>query len=126
MIEGVIGVIIWTEDLERLLGFYRDTLGLLPHSTRPGFVAFRWGDMRLSIGTHSQVKGRSTEPDRVMVNLGVVDIHAVYQELEAKGVHFSRPPEQEHWGGWVATLSDPDGNTLQLMQQPPERLPEGR
>ena len=122
MIEGVVGVIIWTENLERLLEFYRDTLGLTPHSVRPDFVAFRWGRMRLSIGTHSRVKGPSTEPDRVMVNLGVTDIHALHRKLEAKGVLFSRPPEQEHWGGWVATLSDPDGNTLQLMQQPSERL----
>ena len=122
MLEGVIGVIIWTEDLDRLLKFYRDTLGLTPHSTRPDFVAFRWGDMRLSIGRHSHVKGPSSEPYRVMVNLGVSDIHALHRELEAKGVQFSRPPEQEHWGGWVATMSDPDGNTLQLMQQPPDRL----
>ena len=122
MIEGVIGIIIWTDNLEMLLGCYRDTLGLVPHSTRPDFVAFRWGQMRLSIGTHSHVKGPTTEPHRVMVNFGVTDIHALHQELEAKGVQFSRPPEQERWGGWVATLSDPDGNTLQLMQQPPERL----
>ena len=122
MIEGVVGIVIWTEDLETLVDFYRDTLGLTPHSVRPDFVAFRWGNMRLSIGKHSHVRGRSTEPYRVMVNLGVSDIHRLHKELTAKGVHFLRPPEQEHWGGWVATLSDPDGNTLQLMQQPPERL----
>ena len=121
MIERVVGVVIWTEDLETLVEFYRDTLGLTPHSVRPDFVAFRWGNMRLSIGKHSDVRGRSAEPYRVMVNLGVSDIHRLHKELTAKGVHFSRPPEQEHWGGWVA-LSDPDGNTLQLMQQPPERL----
>ncbi len=118
MIEGVVGVVIWTEDLETLVGFYRDTLGLTPHSVRPDFVAFRWGNMRLSIGKHSLVRGSSAEPYRVMVNLGVSDIHRLHEELTAKGVQFSRPPEQEHWGGWVATLSDPDGNTLQLMQQP--------
>ena len=121
MIEGVVGVVIWTEDLETLVEFYRDTLGLTPHSVRPDFVAFRWGNMRLSIGKHSKVSGPSAEPHRIMVNLGVTDIHRLHKELTAKGVHFSRAPEQEHWGGWVATLSDPDGNTLQLMQQPPER-----
>ncbi len=53
-----------------------------------------------------------------MADLSVSDIHRLHKELTARGVHFSRPPEQEHWGGWVATLSDPDGNTLQLRQQP--------
>ena len=53
-----------------------------------------------------------------MVNLGVDDIHQEYEALRARGVEFMRPPELEHWGGWVCTFSDPDGNTIQLLQQP--------
>ena len=53
-----------------------------------------------------------------MINLGTDDIREAYKNLVAKGVEFVRPPEQEHWGGWVATLRDPDGNTLQLLQEP--------
>ncbi len=40
-------------------------------------------------------------------------------------VNFDRVPEQEHWGGWVATFRDPDGNMLQLLEQPPDRKPVG-
>ena len=54
-----------------------------------------------------------------MVNLGVDDIHKVYDELTSRGVRFVRVPEKEHWGGWVGTFSDPDGNTVQLMQLSP-------
>lgn len=118
MIEGVAGVVIWTGDLDSLLAFYRDTLGLTPHSVRPDFVAFRWGDMRLSLGAHSQVAGQAGDPYRIMINLGVEDIHETHRALSARGVAFIRPPEKEHWGGWVATLKDPDGNLLQLLQQP--------
>ncbi len=117
-VQGVNGVIIWTEDLERLLAFYRDTLGLSPHSVRPSFVSFKWGDMRLGIGTHSQVHGRASDPYRVMVNFAVDDIHRAYRALLSRGVEFLRPPEREHWGGWVCTFRDPDGNILQLLQQP--------
>jgi lactoylglutathione lyase len=53
-----------------------------------------------------------------MINLGVDDIHRVYAGLCAKGVSFLKPPTQEYWGGWVATFFDPDGNILQLLQQP--------
>ena len=53
-----------------------------------------------------------------MVNLGVADIRQVHKTLAARGVDFIRRPEKEHWGGWVATFSDPDGNVLQLLQQP--------
>ena len=118
MIEGVVGVIIWTQDLDRLSAFYRETLGLEPYSEHPDSVSFRWGDMRLRVATHSHIEGLSKDPIRIMVNLGVTDIHAVHKALVAKGVSFSRPPEQEEWKGWVATFADPDGNTLQLLQQP--------
>jgi catechol 2,3-dioxygenase-like lactoylglutathione lyase family enzyme len=53
-----------------------------------------------------------------MINLGVDDIHAQCDLLRERGVVLKREPEREHWGGWVATFPDPDGNTLQLLQQP--------
>jgi uncharacterized glyoxalase superfamily protein PhnB len=51
-----------------------------------------------------------------MINLSVGDIHSFYEESLGRGVRFVRSPEQEHWGGYVATLEDPDGNLLQLLQ----------
>ncbi len=118
MIENVVGVIIWTEDLERLAAFYQEVVGLTPHSVRPTFISYRFGEMRFSLGAHEQVSGPSRDPYRVMINLGVSEIHQVYERLKERGVVFIRPPEQEHWGGWVATFQDPDGNILQLLQQP--------
>ncbi|HLF08915.1 MAG TPA: VOC family protein [Dehalococcoidia bacterium] len=122
MIQGLAGVIIWTVDLDRLVAFYRDTLGLTPHSVRPDFVAFSFGDVRLSLGRHSEVTGPSRDPYRIMVNLAVEDIQAVTVRLRQRGVAFVREPEQEQWGGWVATFRDPDGNLLQLLQQPHAQL----
>lgn len=118
MIDGVVGVILWTDDVERLAAFYRDVLDLTPHSVTPDFVAFSLGDVRLSIGRHDGVRGTASDPFRVMVNLGVRDIQQVVARLKDRGVAFIREPEQERWGGWVATFSDPDGNMLQLLQQP--------
>ena len=118
MIDGVVGVTIWTAKLERLLPFYRDVLGLPLHSLHPDWAVFRFGELRLNLGVHSQVDGRSQDPYRVMVHLGTRDIHGLYLRLRAKGVEFLRPPEREAWGGWVATFADPDGNILQLLQQP--------
>ena len=118
MIQGMAGVTFWTEDIERLAGFYRDVLELPVHSVRPEFVAFDLGSVRLNVGLHSGVAGNTKDPLRVMVNLGVTDIHHVHETLAARGVDFIRRPEKEHWGGWVATFSDPDGNVLQLLQQP--------
>ena len=118
MIGGLAGVIIWTGSLERILPFYQDVLGLTPHSVHPDFVAFQFGQVRLSIGRHSQVAGPSRDPHRIMINLDVGDIHAAHRELASRGVVFIRPPEREHWGGWIASFRDPDGNLLQLLQHP--------
>ena len=116
MVYGVVGVVIWTDNLERLRRFYRDTLGMPLHSNHGDFVAFQFGDMRFNIGQHDRVQGQAREPYRIMINLGVSDIHAEYRRLTEQRVEFIRPPEQEGWGGWVATFKDPDGNLLQLLQ----------
>lgn len=115
-ILGVNGVIVWTDNLPRLTAFYRDVLGLRPRSTRERLTNFAWGDFRLTLAVHDGVRGPSKDPQRVMVNLAVADIHGVHRRLASAGVVFTRPPEQESFGGWVATFHDPDGNTLQLLQ----------
>lgn len=120
MITGVVGITLWTDDLERMLRFYRDTLRLPLHSYHEseGFAAFELGEVRFNIGRHSRVHGPARDPLRIMPHLGVSDIHAEYARLAASGVAFIRAPEREHWGGWVATLKDPDGNVLQLLEFP--------
>lgn len=121
MINAVVGITIWTAHLEPMLRFYRDVLRLPLHSLHDdeGFAVFRLGAVRFNIGLHRAIHGPSQEPLRIMPHLGVDDIHAEHRRLAAHGVEFIRPPEMEHWGGWIATLRDPDGNTLQLLQLPP-------
>ena len=118
MARSLAGVIIWTYRVELLASFYRKILGLSPHSVRSDFVVFKFGNFRLSLGYHSEVSGTAKDPYRIMVNLNVPDIHILHRSLESEGIQFIRPPELERWGGWVATLKDPDGNILQLLQQP--------
>ncbi|MYH68493.1 MAG: VOC family protein [Dehalococcoidia bacterium] len=117
-IEGVAGVIVWTDQYPEMLAFYRDVLGLAPRSERPTFANFEWGGFRLSVAAHDEVHGPARDPLRIMVHFKVPDIAAAHRRLTDRGVAFSRPPEQERWGGWVATFADPDGNTLQLLQLP--------
>jgi len=119
-IDGLAGVLIWAEAdrFPAMVRFYRDTLGLAPRSAKADFINFDWSGVRLSVGVHDRVTGASREPLRVMVNLTVSDIRAVHERLMGAGVVFTRAPEREEWGGWVATFADPDGNILQLMQLP--------
>ncbi|MDP7628939.1 MAG: hypothetical protein QF530_13695, partial [SAR202 cluster bacterium] len=68
------GAIIWTYDLGRLRHFYEIKLGLTPHSVRENFIAYRWGELRFSIGSHSEITDDSIEPLRIMLNFDVKDI----------------------------------------------------
>lgn len=98
--------------------FYVEILGLEPRSDRDGFVNFELGTARLSVAVHSEISGVASQSARILINLAVADIDAEYRRLRGLGVGFERPPELEKWGGLVATLSDPDGNLIQLFQMP--------
>ena len=113
MLLGLHSVLIWSEDVKRLLPFYRDILGLSALIETEAFAVFP--EVLLRIGTHSEVRGRARDPDRVMVNFRVEDCQAEYERLSGQGVEFVRPPSPDaiHM---VATFLDPDGNLLQLMQ----------
>ena len=120
---NICGVIIWTDQLSTMKTFYRDILGLSVHSESENFIAFDMGSgLRLSLGVHSNVQGKSNDSHRIMVNLGVENIDLTYKKLLASGVSFLRTPEQERWGGYVATLKDPDNNIIQLLQHPRQSL----
>ncbi len=106
--------IIWTEDIERLLPFYRDTLGLAAEMESPEFAVLGGG--KLGLGKHSEVKGTAKDPYRLMLNLEVESTQAEYERLKSKGVGFIREPEEEG-GVMIATFADPDGNVLQLFEQ---------
>jgi predicted enzyme related to lactoylglutathione lyase len=117
MLKGIHSVLIWTEDLQRLLPFYRDVLGMKTQMENEGFVAFEASTgSALALGTHSDVKGRSREPNRVMVDFQVDDCQAEYERLSKEGVEFRRAPSKED-GITIATFVDPDGNVLQLFEE---------
>jgi predicted enzyme related to lactoylglutathione lyase len=114
-------VIFWTDDMNRLLGFYRDRLGFEVDFESPDFVALRTDQgAQICVGKHSEVSGKTKEPYRVMANFAVDDCQAEFERLKERGVSFIREPSvDENDGVILATFQDPDGNTLQLMQFPP-------
>ena len=86
MITGVVGVTLWTDNLERMFHFYHDLMRLPLHSRHDDFIAFELGDIRFNIGLHNRVEGASLDPYRVMPHLGVDDIHAMCQRLADQAV----------------------------------------
>ena len=116
MIKGLAGATIWSEDLNRLLPFYRDTLGLEPRVQIPGFVVFGEANQpALALGTHSEVHGSNSDPARHMVGLLSDDVTKDWKRLKAAGVPFIEEPTD--YGNFrIATLKDPEGNLVQLLE----------
>jgi len=116
MIKGLRGATIWSEDLNNLLPFYRDVLGLTVGLQIEGFVLL--GDLTapaLALGTHSEVRGRNAHPARHMVGLSTDDVDTDYKRLKGAGVEFIEAPT-DYGSLRIATLKDPEGNLLQLLQ----------
>jgi predicted enzyme related to lactoylglutathione lyase len=111
MITGLAGASIWSEDLNNLLPFYRDVLGLAVSVQTPGFVVLGG----LGVGTHSEVRGRNTDPARHMVGLTTNDIAGDWKRLKDAGVEFIEDPT-DYGTLRIATLKDPEGNLVQLFQ----------
>jgi predicted enzyme related to lactoylglutathione lyase len=116
MIKGLRGATIWSEDLNNLLPFYRDVLGLKVALQIDGFVVLgELGTPSLALGTHSEVHGRNADPARHMVALGTDDVDADHKRLKGAGVEFVETPT-DYGQLRIATLKDPEGNLIQLLQ----------
>jgi predicted enzyme related to lactoylglutathione lyase len=117
MIKQFAGASIWSEDLNNLLPFYRDVLGLKVAMDTPSFVQL--GEDRpdapaLGLGTHSEVHGRNDDPSRHMVAFMSDDLTADWKRLKEAGVEFVEDPK-DYGDIWIATLKDPEGNLVQLF-----------
>jgi predicted enzyme related to lactoylglutathione lyase len=77
--------------------------------------AFELGAVQLFIETHSEVSGRAQDPARCIINLDVDDARGLAQHMKDLGAVFVRKLEQEPFG-LIATVADPDGNYLQIIQ----------
>jgi predicted enzyme related to lactoylglutathione lyase len=100
---------------ERLIDFYRDTVGLRP-APEFGPGAFMAGETYFFVDGHSDVKGAAKEPARMLLNFNVADLAAEQRRLEDAGVKFIRTAGREEWGGTISTFTDPDGNYCQLIE----------
>ena len=121
MITQFAGASIWSQDLNNLLPFYRDVLGLKVTMESPGYVILGSDSPNapsLALATHSEVRGRNPDPARHMVALASDDLQADWQRLKASGVEFIQDPTAYEELS-IATVKDPEGNLVQLIQYRP-------
>jgi predicted enzyme related to lactoylglutathione lyase len=109
------GVMMGSEDPTALGAFYSRVLGA-PQFHDGDWYGWSTG-AHLMIGPHSEVQGRNTRPERIMLTLEVPDVAEAFAELKSHGATpVAEPyrPEDDDEGFWLATVEDPDGNYVQL------------
>lgn len=115
MITGLRGVSIWSEDLNNLLPFYRDVLARARGDDRDSRVRGpRWA----VAGYAQRGAGRNADPARHMIGLTSTDLTGDWTRLKDAGVEFVEDPS-DYGTVRIATLKDPEGNLVQLLQSEP-------
>jgi predicted enzyme related to lactoylglutathione lyase len=118
MIKGLQSAGIWSEDMQKeLLPFYRDVVGMPVAMETPEFVVLGSDPTApsLTLGTHSEVKGKNADGPRHMVGLSTDDIAGDVELLKSRGVKFIDEGTQFDQVT-VATFLDPEGHYIQLLQ----------
>lgn len=123
MIRGIEGLTLFSQDAKRLAEFYQEKVGLtltLEAETGEkggGLYGFEMEEgSGLYIVSHSGVKGKSKEPDRIIFNLGVDEIEGAVRRLDGLGVRKIQDTYHMEGYGYIATFEDLDGNYFQLVQ----------
>ena len=116
-------LLIGSEDPDRLVAFYTKLFGE-PAYSDGGYTGWLLGTGSVSIGPHSEVKGRNTSPGRLIWNIETTDVKGEAARFNAAGETVVAEPYsfEGYPDSWIATFEDPDGNYFQLatpMEPPP-------
>lgn len=111
------GVMIGSDDSKKLGNFYTKILGS-PGWQQDDWYGFDVGGGNIMIGSHSEVKGKSNMPGRIIITFEVDDVKREFKRIEEVGADVVAVPYQPDKSNnpdtWLATFADPDGNYFQL------------
>ncbi|MBI2012082.1 VOC family protein [Candidatus Daviesbacteria bacterium] len=124
MFKGIEAILIGSENATNLANFYRDKVGLeikfeaeMGEEDSPtNMYEMGTGGVSIYIMDHKDVKGKSSNPQRVMFNLEVDEIEKNVKELEDRGVKKVQDIYHVENYGYIATFEDLDGNYFQLVK----------
>jgi len=119
-------ILIFSQNPDKLMKFYRDILGLklekkLDIPNDYGYMFDVEGKMKLWIGKHSEIKGKTKESFRHIFNLFTDEVQKWYEMVkDAKGVEIILKPSLTPFATkedpvYVCTFLDPEGNCWQFM-----------
>jgi lactoylglutathione lyase len=127
-------VLVYTADIPRMRAYYETVLGLPIKRASEKIVAFRTGACTLELmGRMDNGPGekdgamddaRGWKRNKVLISFHVADIKAEVATLESRGakclsgIRATVSPAGQPPKGWIAQFEDPDGNLIELCEEP--------
>ncbi len=125
MFNQVSAVVLFVQDFDTCLTFYRDALGLKVVQQEPKSAAFKMADQDFALVEISEAaemvnlavdafEAQSGKADRVLLCARLENVDIAYETFKARGVVFTRPPTDQPWGIRAAYFRDPEGNLWEI------------
>jgi predicted enzyme related to lactoylglutathione lyase len=116
MLLGLRTVIYKVTDLARAKAWYSETFGTAPYFDMPFYVGFNIGGFEL--GLDPDVTNQPPGPGGSVAYWGVRDLRAFVSNLSTQRIALKSPIQDVGEGILVASIEDPFGNTIGLIENP--------
>ena len=124
MLQGLRTVIYRVPDLARAKAWYRDAFGIAPYFDEPFYVGFNVAGYEL--GLDPDPTGAAPGPGGVVAYWGVAAIESALDHFVRHGATVRSPVQGVGEGIRVATVADPFGNSIGLIENTHFQLPVER
>lgn len=115
MLLGLRSVIYPACDLTVAKAWYRTVLGQEPYFDQPAYVGFAVGGFELGLDPNAQAR---TNEGGSVAYWGVANIEAALQRLRDAGATEQSPIHDVGDGIRMATVTDPSGNAVGIIENP--------
>jgi lactoylglutathione lyase len=115
-------VILYVDDLDRSLAFYRFLLGVVGTRRSETYAEVRLTNCRLGFFLRRaapDLLGREAEGSGTELLFLVEDVDAEAERLRAAGVRILSGPVDRAWGHRTVHVEDPDGHVIELAREIP-------
>lgn len=123
-------VLVYVADMPKMREFYETVLQLPVKRASEKIVAFRTGGCtlelmgRLDNGPAQMDDKRGWDRNKVLISFHVADIKAEVAAIESRGapcitgIRATVSPPGQPPKGWIAQFMDPEGNIIELCEEP--------
>jgi catechol 2,3-dioxygenase-like lactoylglutathione lyase family enzyme len=105
-------LIEFVADMDRAVGFYRDSLGLPLKFQTPDWTEFATGSTTFAL----HLASAEHPAGQLKAGFSVPDIHQFYGDATARGVEFVSPPTVQKFGATIAELKDCEGTVASVSR----------